>query len=181
MDGATLASTVTGALSLAIQLVHLTQRHTSRMTNLPRSVASYLVDLTVLKQLLSDIQNSLALPPTTSGMGTTTCLELMNELRIIEGDLGNLRDKLQNAQSHQTLFVARNVLWPFPEDETARWASNLRVCRDRLESKITISSLKAQLQALAGIEELRNKTETTEQRKTPPKIEFKGEDFLTIV
>ncbi|KAI0903905.1 hypothetical protein F4823DRAFT_635068 [Ustulina deusta] len=96
------------------------------MSNLPGSVAAYLADLTVLKQILSDIQNGLALPLATSGIGTATYLALMNELRIVEGELENLQDKLRNAQSHEARFMLRNVLWPFPEDETTRWASNLR-------------------------------------------------------
>ncbi len=142
MDSAlNVASTVTGVLSLAIQLVHLTQRYTSKMSNLPGSVAAYLADLTVLKQILSDIQNGLALPLATSGIGTATYLALMNELRIVEGELENLQDKLRNAQSHEARFMLRNVLWPFPEDETTRWASNLRMCRDRIESTVRISGL----------------------------------------
>ncbi|KAI1735936.1 hypothetical protein F4680DRAFT_433578 [Xylaria scruposa] len=166
MDSAlNVASTVAGVLSLAIQLVHLTQRYTSRMMNLPRSVASYLTDLTVLKQLLSDIQNGLALPLATSGLGSATYLALTNELRIIEGELENVQDKLHNAQTQEACFMTRNILWPIPEDETIRWASNLRMCRERIESTIMISGLQLQLQSQAGIEELRKRAETTDQRR----------------
>ncbi|KAJ2998948.1 hypothetical protein NUW58_g156 [Xylaria curta] len=138
-DALNVASTVTGVLSLAIQLVHLTHTYTSKMINLPRSVASYLADLTLLKQLLSDIQNGLALPFTTSGIGAAS--HLVDELRIIQSDLETLQDRLHNAQNHEVLFAARNVLWPFSDDETARWAKNLRMCRDRIESTIIISNL----------------------------------------
>lgn len=168
-------------LSLTIQLIELTQRHTSRMIALPRTVASYLADLTILKQLLSDVQNSLALPPTTTSTWVVTQSALTNELQTIQSELESIQDKLHRAQN-EPLFTARKVLWPFSEDETGKWASKLRNCRGRIESVVSTSTLygsslitvllavvltdisrRLQLQALSEIQELINKTETTEQ------------------
>ncbi|KAK5626445.1 hypothetical protein RRF57_002160 [Xylaria bambusicola] len=135
------ASTATGVLSLAIQLVQLTQQYTSRMVNLPSSVACYLSDLTLLKQLLSDLQDGLALPPTTQAAGEATQLALMKELRIVQGELENLQDKLHNHQNHGAFHVAKSVIWPFRDDDTERWADNLRACRHRIRSTAMISGL----------------------------------------
>ncbi|KAI0973718.1 hypothetical protein F4678DRAFT_408380 [Xylaria arbuscula] len=165
MDSAlNVASTVTGVLSLAIELVHLTQQYTSRMIHLPRSVASYLSDLAILKQLLSDIQDGLALPPTTQGAGAATHLALTKELRIVQGELEILQDKLHNHQSHGTLHAARSVVWPFREDDTMIWADNLRACRHRIESTMMLNGLQLHLQTLAGIDDLRKRTDAAEQQ-----------------
>ncbi|KAI1283274.1 hypothetical protein F5Y07DRAFT_149629 [Xylaria sp. FL0933] len=159
------ASTAAGVLSLAIQLVQLTQQYTSRMVNLPSSVACYLSDLTLLKQLLSDLQDGLALPPARQASGEAAHLALMKELRIVQGELENLQEKLHNNQNHGAFHVAKSVIWPFREDDTERWADNLRACRHRIESTAMISGLQLQLQTLAGIDNLGKRGDAAEQRR----------------
>ena len=70
------------------------------LINVPCSLASYLTNLTVLKQLLSDIQYGLGIPFRILGAVTDIYRELTKEFQ----------DKLYNAQSHEVLFMARNVL-----------------------------------------------------------------------
>lgn len=140
-DALNVASAVSGLLSLTIQIVQLTQKYTSRLINLPPSVARYLADLVSLKAVLSDIQNALALPSTASGISTTAQSALANELWPIQVELENLLQRLEDAQNHKASFLLRNLLWPFQEDETANWANSLRHCKHRLESTILLSGL----------------------------------------
>jgi hypothetical protein len=110
------------------------------MIGLPDIVASYLADLTILKQLLSDVQNSLVLPPATTNTWAVTQQALMNELQAIQSDLESIQYELRCTQN-TPLFTAKKVLWPFSEDETIKWASKLRSCRGRVESLISTSTL----------------------------------------
>jgi hypothetical protein len=131
------ASIVTGAFSLTIQLVQLTQKHTSRMINLPLSVRSYLADLISLKDLLSTIQNALALPSPTSGISTG----LAADLSLVTAELEILHNKLHDAQYQKASFLIKTLIWPFPDDETIRWADSLRRCRERIEATVMVNGL----------------------------------------
>ncbi|KAJ2985018.1 hypothetical protein NUW58_g5758 [Xylaria curta] len=142
MDNAlNVSSTVAGALSLAIQIAQLAQTHTSRMANLPRSVNLFVTELVSLKSLLLDIQDALFLQSTTSQPGVITHQTLPDELENIRSELENLHNKLQDAQNHTASLMLKNLIWPFHENETARWSNNLNHCKERINRAILVSGL----------------------------------------
>ncbi|KAI3342013.1 hypothetical protein F4824DRAFT_495881 [Ustulina deusta] len=164
MDNAlNVSSTVAGALSLAIQIAKLTQTHTSRMVNLPRSVNLFVTELVSLKSLLLDIQDALFPQSTTSQPGVITHPMLPDELETIRSELENLYNKLQDAQMHRASLMLKNLIWPFHEDETVRWSNSLNHCKERIDRAILVGGLRLQFQLLGEIRALQNKTDSAEQ------------------
>ncbi|KAI1744084.1 ankyrin repeat-containing domain protein [Xylaria scruposa] len=164
MDNAlNVSSTVVGALSLAIQIAQLTQTHTSRMIDLPRSVSLFVAELVSLKSLLLDIQDALFLPSTTSQPGVITHHTLPSELANIRSELENLHDKLKDAQSHRASLMLKNLIWPFHEDETVRWSNSLNHCKERIDREILVGGLRLQFQVLGEIRAFQDKIDSVEQ------------------
>ncbi|KAI0435855.1 hypothetical protein F4803DRAFT_567324 [Xylaria telfairii] len=164
MDNAlNVSATVAGALSLAIQIAQLTQTHTSRMVNLPRSVNLFVTELVSLKSLLLDIQDALFLQSTTSQPGVITHPTLPDELEAIRSELENLYNKLQDAQIHRASLMLKNLIWPFHEDETVGWSNSLNHCKERIDRAILVGGLRLQFQLLGEIRALQNKTDSAEQ------------------
>ncbi|KAI1825243.1 hypothetical protein F4861DRAFT_202066 [Xylaria intraflava] len=157
------SSSVTGALSLAIQIAQLTQKHTSRMVNLPHSVTLYIAELVSLKSLLSDVQDAFLLQSTASGPGAAMHQTLATELEDIRAELESLHCKLQDAQSHRALLMVKNLVWPFGDDETVGWANSLNRCKDRVQTTVLVSGLRLQLQTLRELRQLRDKAASAEQ------------------
>ncbi|KAI1157434.1 hypothetical protein F5B18DRAFT_645094 [Nemania serpens] len=166
MDNAlNVSSIVAGALSLAIQIAQLTQTHTSRMVNLPRSVNLFVTELVSLKSLLLDIQDALFLQSTTSQSGAITHQTLPDELENIRSELEILHNKLQDAQKHRASLMLKNLIWPFHEDETVRWSSSLNHCKELIDRMVSVSGLRLQFRVLGEIKALHNKTDSAAQER----------------
>lgn len=140
-DATDVASAIVGALSLAVQVAQLTQDHVSRVSSLPDNVSLYLAELVSLKAMLSEIQDSLLIQSLTPGYVTSTHVSLPVELALVRGELEELDGKLRDAQLRKASFMAQNLLWPFSENETLRWASRLGLCKERIRAATLITGL----------------------------------------
>lgn len=133
------ASAVAGVLSLTIQITQLTHNYTSRVKNLPGSIALYLEKLILLKTLLFGVQDALLIQSPTTGLDPIQALP--SELAHVQGELENLHNSLQEAQRRKTSLLVKALFWPFRDDETIRWANSLDHCKNRIEATTLMSGL----------------------------------------
>jgi hypothetical protein len=138
------ASAVAGLLSLTVQITQVMQRHIWSVAILPRAVATYLEELVCLKKLLVDVQDALllqspGLPP--SGLVSITTQTLPVELAEFQSEMEQLYQRLRKVQQSPTASMLKSFAWPFRDDEIARWANSLSLCRHRIQAAFVISGL----------------------------------------
>jgi hypothetical protein len=129
------ASAIAGLLSLTIQITQAMQGHISRVTSLSYAATSYLEELVCLKRLLADAQDALLFQSQSLGMA------LPQDLAEFHAEMEQLYGRLRDPQRNRTSEVLKSLVWPFRDDETARWASSLGRCRHRIQAAVAVSGL----------------------------------------
>lgn len=129
------ASAIAGLLSLTVQITQATQGHISRVTSLSYAATSYLEELVCLKRLLADAQDALLFQSQSPGMA------LPQELAEFHAEMEQLCGRLRDTQRNRTSEVLKSLVWPFRDDESARWASSLSRCRQHIQAAVTVSGL----------------------------------------
>lgn len=136
MDNALEASAaIAGILSLTIQITQVAQRTIAGTTGLSRSVRAFLDELVCFKKALLDIQDAMLLNP------GTFSVTLPEELVALQGEMEVLRAQLHESQRTTASTILKTIAWSCKDEETARWASCLNSCRQRIHAAFAANGL----------------------------------------
>ncbi|CAM1509524.1 Fc.00g032630.m01.CDS01 [Cosmosporella sp. VM-42] len=155
------AAAVSGLLGLTIQIAQVTHQYTSGISSLPRTVSCYIEELVYLKKMLVDVQDALLFGP--ESIGTDGMHLLHSRTKDFNAEMTQLCEKLQAAQGPVASQVLKKFLWPFRDDETARWTESLTRCRHHIQEVVVISGLKIQLTMLEEVRMARYRQEVQER------------------
>ena len=150
-----IASSVTGLLSLTIQVIDASYRYFASVRNAPKTIKGYFRELEILKLVLASFEKIIQDPNTASQLSVT-------DSTILEGcrdELERLRTKLHKRTSENAFSVSLHRLaWPFAEEETRRLIDVLHRYQSCFHATLAAANMKvgaATLHAVRNAEDER--------------------------
>ena len=149
MDPMSLAASVAGLLSLAVQIGNLSVQYFSSARGAKKAISDLFMEVTKLQELLSDIRKKLVLDADFVAASADKALAVLSRfvegdlMRSCEADLLSIRDRLASKVGSEKGFSkVKNILtWPFSEETTQQEIAKLHRYQSYLQSAINIDTL----------------------------------------
>jgi NACHT domain len=169
------ASSVGGLLSLTIQVIQISQRYVSGVSNASKTIKGYFRELEVMRLVLEDLKSS------TRDSGS--CLELDSfAFMACSQELETLRSKLcKRTNSNSSMSHLSRLTWPFAEDETRRLTEVLNRYQSSLHVLLSAQNHRLTAATLAAINTVNARQEQDIRERIAEKLSISDPLFNHVV
>jgi hypothetical protein len=138
MDGVSLAASIAGLVSLALDIAQTLHKYYSDVESAPKDIESLTQEAKALSKVLAQLETFLSKEGAKGNSFNQTASVLASTLRDCRATLDNLESGLKRSIKDGFSKVVERLMWPFRKDQVQKMVDSLRRYNQIFQFSLTV-------------------------------------------